>query len=247
MTHIDRESPRKIAESVFAHATAHSERIEQRLGRLLSDDQFRHAVVEFVAFLLHESVVTVFNSVGREDGGRLVDEVLRHLNALGTSISLCAAHPVPPFIWKRGGVEYIGLNNDLVNARHSEYLRIEMTSGGGAESMPELTRVFVKHVAKNIDADGIESLAAAEASVAYLAFTAALGDTFGGTHMERMEVLNYGPGSNVLCKACGLRKIFFDGPTKTTVRDGRRYLELRCPSGTCAQVRTYEESELEIR
>jgi hypothetical protein len=63
------------------------------------------------------------------------------------------------------------------------------------------------------------------------------------------ETVNYGEGTNVLCKACKDRKIFVSGPTPTTVSlpDGLRYLTLKCPSPACGRVETYEQNELEIR
>lgn len=65
------------------------------------------------------------------------------------------------------------------------------------------------------------------------------------------EIVNYGTGTNVLCKACQhtkmQRRIFVSGPT-TTVRipGGVRYLMLKCPSPSCGRVERYEENELEI-
>lgn len=61
------------------------------------------------------------------------------------------------------------------------------------------------------------------------------------------EIVDYGHGTNVLCKAKACeRKIFVVGPTKVSVRDGRRYLMLKCPSPACGQICEYEENELEL-
>ena len=65
------------------------------------------------------------------------------------------------------------------------------------------------------------------------------------------EIVDYGTGTNVLCKACRhakmQRRIFVSGPT-TTVRipGGGRYLMVKCPSPICGRVDRYEENELEI-
>lgn len=58
------------------------------------------------------------------------------------------------------------------------------------------------------------------------------------------EIQDYGKQTNVRCRACK-RRIFVEGPTRVEVRDGR-YLTLECQVGTCKQVFTYEENELEI-
>jgi len=59
------------------------------------------------------------------------------------------------------------------------------------------------------------------------------------------EIVNYGVGTNVLCKRCN-RKIFLCGSTKVSVLDGARYLKLKCPSPACALTAMYEENEIEI-
>jgi hypothetical protein len=59
------------------------------------------------------------------------------------------------------------------------------------------------------------------------------------------ETQDYGKQTRVRCRACG-RPIFIEGPTKVTVRDGKRYLTLECPVQTCKRVFTYDEDELEI-
>lgn len=244
------DSARRVGESVFAHATAHSERLEERLDLKANDDQFNRVVLEFVAFLLHAALVIIFDTAGRDEGERLIDGVFGHVNALGTSCSLSARHPTPPFTWRKEGIQFAGLNNDLVNARHSEYLEAERMSGGESGRIGVLSWAFGKHVSDVFpqlnDANKIQSSGAAEACVAYAAFVAALAEGLRAT-TERAEVLNYRQGTNVLCKACRQRKIFLLGPTTTTVRDGKRYLELTCSSGTCHQTRLYEENELEIR
>jgi hypothetical protein len=61
------------------------------------------------------------------------------------------------------------------------------------------------------------------------------------------EIVNYGTGTNVLCKACHQRKIFVSGPTPTvSTPGGRRYLILKCPFPICGRVERYEENQLEI-
>jgi len=67
--------------------------------------------------------------------------------------------------------------------------------------------------------------------------------------MEKVmaQTANYGEGTNILCKACGKRKIFVRGPVEISTEDGKRYLVLTCPNAACNQTRRYEESELEIR
>ena len=60
------------------------------------------------------------------------------------------------------------------------------------------------------------------------------------------EIVNYGTGTNVLCKACD-RGIFVSGPTTTvSIPGGGRYLMLKCPSPVCGRVERYEEIELEL-
>lgn len=60
------------------------------------------------------------------------------------------------------------------------------------------------------------------------------------------EIVNYGVGTNVLCKR-GDRRIFLSGPTKVSVLDDARYLMLKCPSPACGWTARYKEIELEIR
>jgi RNase P subunit RPR2 len=64
--------------------------------------------------------------------------------------------------------------------------------------------------------------------------------------MTQTITANYGKHTNVICKACHQRKIFVGGPTTVTVDNGERYLNLKCPSATCGQVRRYSEEELEL-
>lgn len=62
------------------------------------------------------------------------------------------------------------------------------------------------------------------------------------------EIVNYGRGTNVLCKACRQRQIFVSGPTNTTLIPGNgRHLMLKCPSPSCGRLERYDETELEIR
>jgi hypothetical protein len=44
-------------------------------------------------------------------------------------------------------------------------------------------------------------------------------------------IQDYGNGTHVRCRKCA-RPIFVEGPFPLTVRDGKRYLELRCAAGT---------------
>jgi hypothetical protein len=60
------------------------------------------------------------------------------------------------------------------------------------------------------------------------------------------EAVDYGQGTHVLCKSCRQHKIFVSGPREVEVRDGKRYLDLKCPSPACGHIRTYDEDELEI-
>ncbi len=61
------------------------------------------------------------------------------------------------------------------------------------------------------------------------------------------EIVNYGEGTNVLCKVCRDRKIFLSCPTKVSALDGAGYLTLKCPSPACGGTERYAENELEIR
>jgi hypothetical protein len=58
-------------------------------------------------------------------------------------------------------------------------------------------------------------------------------------------ICDYGNGTNVRCKGPGCpRRIFFQGPSAVSIRDGKKYLALKCES--CGRVLEYEENELEI-
>jgi hypothetical protein len=73
------------------------------------------------------------------------------------------------------------------------------------------------------------------------------GDQQGTELVMVEEIVNYGAGTNVLCKACRQRKIFASGPTPTTpIPGGGRYIMLKCPSPSCGRVERYGENELEI-
>jgi hypothetical protein len=58
---------------------------------------------------------------------------------------------------------------------------------------------------------------------------------------------SYGQGTHVPCKACG-RKIFIT-EANVTVRDGKRWVELKCPQPGCVaydKPHLYAEDALEI-
>ncbi len=62
----------------------------------------------------------------------------------------------------------------------------------------------------------------------------------------REEIVQYGQGTNVLCKACRQRKIFLVESVKVCVCEDGRYLLLKCPSPGCNRICRYDENELEL-
>lgn len=139
-----KDAVQPIAENIFAQASVHSEMLEDKIGVNLPDEQFNKIFQEFVALLLHVSLRATFDLI---EGGEFVNLTYAWVNVLGTSCSLSERHPNPPFINRKENMEIVGVDNDLLDKRHSEYAKHANLFGNGELNEPNtVTWQFAKHV-----------------------------------------------------------------------------------------------------
>jgi len=139
-----KDAVQPIAENIFAQANVNSEILEDKIGVNLPDEQFNKIFQEFVALLLHVSLRATFALI---EGGEFVNLTYAHVNALGTSCSLSKRHPNPPFINIKENIQFVGVDNDLLSERQSEYGKHANLFGNGELNEPNTaTWQFAKHV-----------------------------------------------------------------------------------------------------
>lgn len=142
------DAAQPIAENIFARASVHSEKLEERLEVTLPDGQFNQIILEFVALLLHITDRVAFDLLGGSERSEFIDLIFAHLNAFGTSYSISEKHTASPFVRMEGNIKFVGLNDSLLNQRQIEYAKhMDSSSGSDELNKPDtVTWQFAKHV-----------------------------------------------------------------------------------------------------